>query len=512
MPDGPIFTPGMAEGDGEFMRASDAFSWYQEADPALRAIIVGVAWLDRRPDWETLRNRLEAASRLVPRFRQRVEEPPARLAPPRWVIDENFDLSWHLRRVEAPAPHTPGEVLELARMEAMTGFDRARPLWVCTLVERVGRDRAALILKVHHSLTDGQGAIKLAPLLFDRTSSPVRRVLPPPPEPERGALLLASLAYDVRRLSGLAVDAISSVVPAGRRVLGDPLGALRGVAGTTRSLARTVAPVLETLSPVMRARGPGRVFELVTVDLSDLKAAAAAANASVNDAFLAGVTGGLRRYHQQYGSRPINLRVTMPISIRTEADPAAGNRITLMRFSLPVSEPDPVVRMERIGRSSWQARSQSSLGFTDAIAGALNLLPTTVVGAMLKRIDFLASDVIGLPRTVWLAGAKVTAYCAFGPTMGCSANLTLLSYAGACHIGVNLDSSAIPDAGVFSECLREGFGEVIALVPSSARRGRVRLPVRDGTYPGSGRKPSTIKSTAPTVSAMSATLPTNHPL
>jgi diacylglycerol O-acyltransferase len=506
----------MPERDGEFMRASDAFSWYQETDPAMRATIVGVAWLDGRPDWETLQNRLEAASRLVPRFRQRVEEPPARLAPPRWVIDENFDLSWHLRRVDAPAPHTPAEVLELARVEAMTGFDRARPLWVCTLVEHLGRDRAALILKVHHSLTDGQGAIKLAPLLFDATPSPVRRVLPPAPEPERGALMLSSLAYDVRRFAGLTAGAVKSTVPAGRRLLGDPLGVLRDIADTTRSIGQTVAPVFETLSPVMRARGPGRVFELVTVDLADLKAAARAANASVNDAFLAGVTGGLRRYHRQYGSRPGQLRVTMPISIRTESDPVASNRITLMRFPLPVAEPDPAARMARIRRSSRQARNQRSLGFTDAIAGGLNLLPTTVVAGLLKRVDFLASDVAGLPRAAWIAGAKVTAYCAFGPTMGCSANLTLLSYAGACHIGVNLDSSAVPDAGDFAECLREGFGEVVALAPSPARHDRVRLPIRDGTYPGSApgsaKKPSTTKSTAPTVSAMSAKLPTNHPL
>jgi diacylglycerol O-acyltransferase / wax synthase len=206
------------------------------------------------------------------------------------------------------------------------------------------------------------------------------------------------------------------------------------------------------------------------------------------------VTGGLRRYHQRYGSRPGHLRVTMPISIRTEADPMASNRITLMRFALPVAEPDPAVRMTLIRRSSRRARNQRSLGFTDAIAGGLNLLPTAVVGGMLKRVDFLASDVIGLPRTAWIAGAEVTAYCAFGPTMGCSANLTLLSYAGACHIGVNLDSNAVPDTGDFAECLREGFDEVVALAPSP---GRVRLPIRDGVYPGSARGPERHRASRP---------------
>jgi diacylglycerol O-acyltransferase / wax synthase len=153
----------MSNSDGEFMRASDAFSWYQEGDPALRSTIVSVIWLDRSPDWDELRSRLDNASKQIVRFRQKVEEPPARLATPRFVIDEQFDPSWHIRRVQAP---TAAAVLEIARADAMTSFDRVRPLWKCTLVEQVDGDRAALVMKVHHSLTDGQGAMKLAPLLF----------------------------------------------------------------------------------------------------------------------------------------------------------------------------------------------------------------------------------------------------------------------------------------------------------------------------------------------------------
>ena len=97
--------------------------------------VVAVAWLDRSPDWDALVDRLERATRLVPIFRQRPVEPPGRLATPRWKLDPDFDLSWHLRRVASPAPHTPGTVLDIARLAAMTGFDTAHPLWEYTLVE-----------------------------------------------------------------------------------------------------------------------------------------------------------------------------------------------------------------------------------------------------------------------------------------------------------------------------------------------------------------------------------------
>lgn len=66
----------------QFMRESDALSWYLEGDPVLRSTVVAVAWLDRSPVWETLAGKVEQATRFLPAFRQRVVELPARLTGP----------------------------------------------------------------------------------------------------------------------------------------------------------------------------------------------------------------------------------------------------------------------------------------------------------------------------------------------------------------------------------------------------------------------------------------------
>jgi diacylglycerol O-acyltransferase / wax synthase len=445
----------------EFMRASDAFSWYQETDPAMRATIVAVAWLDSTPDRARLSARLEAGTRLVPRLRQRVVEPPAHLAVPRWVTDEDFELSWHLRRTTAA---TDEAVLELARIEAMTGFDRARPLWVFTLVDGLPGGRAALLMKLHHSLTDGVGAVRLAPMLFDTVREP--QFEPHPDEPPKtgdGTLVLSSLTHTAGQLLGLTGQAVRAAGPTALRLVRDPVGGLRTAVDTMWSIARTVAPVTDIQSPVMRGRGLGRRLGVVSVALSELKQAAKVTGVTVNDAFLAGVTGGMRHYHHRHDAPVDELRVTMPISIRTAEDPLASNRITLMRFLVPVSEADPQRRMRLIDTRARAVRDARSLRFTDAIAAGLDLLPTGFVGGMLKRVDFLASDVAGAPTTLYLAGAKVTAHAAFGPTMGCAANLTLMSYDGTCHIAANLDTAAIPDADVFLDCVRRGVDEVVAV-------------------------------------------------
>lgn len=449
-----------------FMRASDAFSWYQEADPTLRATIVAVAWLDQVPDWERLARRVEAGTRLVPRLRQRVAQPLARISVPQWVTDDDFDLHWHLRRVSAPTPGDDATVLELARVEAMTGFDRTRPLWTYTLVDGLAGGRAALIMKLHHSLTDGVGAVRLTPVLFDASRRPAFE--PHPDEAGTGkhpALLPASLARTATTLTGLVGRTARGALPAALHVLSDPVGTARVITGTVGSIAATVAPVFDILSPVMRDRGLGRHLDVVTVALVDLKRAARRAGVTVNDAFLAGVAGGMRYYHEAHDKHVDELRVTMPISIRTPADALASNRITLMRFRLPVGEPDPARRMTRIDQQARAARNSRSLPFTDAIAAGLDLLPTRFVGGMLKNVDFLASDVTGVPTKLYLAGAEVVAQDAFGPTMGSAANFTLMSYAGTCRIAVNADTAAIPDPALLGECLRAGFDEVLAVAP-----------------------------------------------
>jgi hypothetical protein len=90
-------------------------------------------------------------------------------------------------------------------------------------------------------------------------------------------------------------------------------------------------------------------------------------------------------------------------------------------------------------------------------------LPRAYLGGIFKRIELLASDVPGLPVTVWLAGAEVTGYYGFGPTIGSGLNATLMSYAGTCNVGINIDTNAVDQPELMLECVREGFDHVLSL-------------------------------------------------
>jgi WS/DGAT/MGAT family acyltransferase len=225
----------------------------------------------------------------------------------------------------------------------------------------------------------------------------------------------------------------------------------------------------------MHDRHLGWHYAALDLPLDDLKHAARVAGGTLNDAFLAGIADALRRYHDHHGCAVPELRVTMPINVREEGDPAGGNRITLMRFAVPVDAPDPVARMRVLHELAAASRAEPAIPLTNAIAGMLNLLPPSFVGSMLKHVDFLASNVPGLAVPLFVGGARVEAFYPFGPTIGAALNVTLLSYCGTCYVGINTDTGAVPDPDLLLDCLRQGFDQILDLVESRAN-GRVTRP------------------------------------
>lgn len=447
----------------EFLRSSDAFVWSIESDPRLRSTIVSLVLFDRSPDWNEVLARFESLSLAMPMFRQRLVPSPL-TAPPHWEFDPDFDLAFHVRRLTAPAPGTVQAVLEMARIASMADFDRARPLWEVTLIDGLTDGGAALMCKLNHVLTDGVGAVAMAKTLFDGTERfdprQVATVAPVPPAPGPVAQLREALLFGVGGVVGSALTAAPHIAV---EVIRNPLRALTSAASAAASIYRTVQPLNRSTSRTMSGRSTIRRLAVHELPKDALHRAGSVAGGSLNDAFIAGVSGGLRRYGEKHGRVGEEFIAMMPISVRMPSDPGGGNRATLMRFDLPTAIADPAERIGAVHERTSRARSEKSLAHTQLVAGAMNLAPRWYVGSTLRSVDLIASDVPGSPTPVFLAGAAVRAQYAFSPTLGAAVNLTLLSYVDTCAIGVNVDPAAIPDVDVFFDCLVAGFDEVLAL-------------------------------------------------
>ncbi|MCU1352502.1 MAG: Wax ester synthase-like Acyl-CoA acyltransferase domain [Acidimicrobiales bacterium] len=451
------------------MSDSDALMWTIEKDPMLRSTITAILLLDEAPDHERLLHLLERGTRVVPRMRQRVQGNPFSIAPPRWEVDPHFDLDYHVRWVRAGNDRNLRAVLDMAQPIAMQGFDRARPLWEMVVVEGLEDDRAALIMKIHHAITDGVGAVKIALVMFELERAASLQEMPDPPEVhvmDRAERLVDAFDHERRRNMGIAARLLPTVAAAASGVAADPRGSFHRLVETLGSVAKMAAPATAPLSPVMTGRSLSVRFDTLTIPMADAKRAAKAAGGRLNDAFVAATAAGFRRYHHELGAPVEALRMSMPINVRTgDTDDLAGNKFAPARFPIPLLEGDPIVAMQAMRELVAEQRAEPALGLVEPMARVLNRLPTTVTtglfGSMLKGIDLVTSNVPGAPFPIYTAGSRIEAMFALGPMAGAAANITLLSYCDDLLIGVNTDPAAVPEPDRLLRCYREGWDEVL---------------------------------------------------
>ncbi len=468
------------------MSDSDALMWTIEKDPMLRSTITAICMLDQAPDPEHLRRLLDRGTRLVPRMRQRVRGNVLSVAPPRWEVDPHFDLDYHLRWIGASGSKDLRSVLDQAEPMAMQGFDRARPLWEMLVITDLADGGAALVMKIHHAITDGVGAVQIALVLFELTRDAEAPDLPEAPEVAvltQAQRWVDAFEHERRRNLGIAKRLPEAAIGSGTAAVIDPMGTARKVAETVASIARLAAPANVPLSPLMTKRSLSVHFDTVSLPLAQAKAAAKAAGGRLNDAFMAASAAGLRLYHDAMGEPVEALRVSMPINLRGDGEgEATGNNFAPARFAIPVDVDDPLEAMAAMRTLVAAQRAEPALTMVEPLARILNRLPTSMstglFGAMLKGVDLVASNVPGAPIELFTSGARIQAMYALGPMAGAAVNLTLLSYLDEVHIGINVDPAAVTDPELFVACYRQGWDEVLAAAPAAAAPVKKPAPAK----------------------------------
>jgi hypothetical protein len=253
------------------------------------------------PDLAALRDRVTERLGSTPALTRRLAETPAG---PAWVPDDRFDIDAHVTEVPG-APREPAAVSSVVADLFAERLDRSRPLWRLDLVPVQG-GRAALVWRVHHALADGITLMRYAHDLLWDTS-------PAAPVPTHHALSHAE--DDARRRGHLA-------------------GFL------AREFARTRGG-----SPFDGRIGTRREVAFASTSLDRLhRAAKDLCGATLNDAVLTSVAGGLRRWIQEHHGHLGAVRVKVPVSLHHASDDAA-NRDSFFTVSLPLNEPNPVVRL-----------------------------------------------------------------------------------------------------------------------------------------------------------------------
>jgi diacylglycerol O-acyltransferase len=428
----------------------------------------------------TVAGRLADRIHLIPRLRQRLEEPPFGLANPVWTDDVAFDLDWHVRQAGLPAPGDDAELAVLVGREFSHRLDRSRPLWEATVIDGLAGGRQALLMKVHHALVDGMAAIGLAALVLDPSPEPLE-IAPAegdwePRRYDRRRHVARLASRQLALAPRLMVDSMQRALdPDPRRAAGE----LRRTTELALELARTrpSAP----MTPLNRPISPNRRFATAVGDLAAAKRAGRAAGATVNDALLAVVAGMLGRYlratdHGTPGAGPdTGPTVTsadrtadpvalVPVSVRpAPADGATGNRISTVFVDLPVSEPDLGERIRAISAQTRALKESAAVRAGALMVEASGWAPPLVSGLLARTMgsmrvfNLVVSNIPGPQQPFYLSGVKLTGVHPVVPLNPANQGLSvgIISYDGRLCFGLLADRDLDPPLAVAAAALAE---------------------------------------------------------
>ena len=468
----------------ELMTGLDQMMYQTEHDAARRSCGIGIYILDKTPAFDQVEYAFERLSREFLRYRQRVIPPTLGFGPAYWVVDPDFDIKYHVRRVQLPLGTSLRTVIDRLEIELMSPTDLERPLWYAMLFEGLEGGRSALAMRGSHAIGDGAGAMMMLPLLFDSTRRARRRTLPPVPaadHPSYSELYAETWRTLPRTTLGSLRDLAVSVGNMSGRLFREP----KAMATEIRELG----PLLQSLSspgaktsPLLASRSISRRVTWLELSLTDLKRAAWTLGGSVNDGYLMGLCCALRHYHEKLGTPVNTLTVAMPINVRAVGNKeVGGNYITTGMVDLPVGERDLTRCMREIHDQVQQARKNARFAVFGAAMAALGYLPPPVISRLLGAIplpDIAASNVPGPTDELFLGGARVEKMIGIGPVIGGAMLVGLTAHREAGTVSVTYDPAAVTDARSFQESLEQGFAEILDLAVSEAAPGRRRRGAR----------------------------------
>ncbi|MGW3959790.1 wax ester/triacylglycerol synthase family O-acyltransferase [Amycolatopsis sp. NPDC005003] len=381
----------------------------------------------------------QRAARL-PKLRQRAR---SELFPPgsaSWSDDPEFVAADHIHHVVLSSLYEPDPLSAYASRWIAEPLDTTRPLWHLTLVTGLPDGKFALLLKLHHALTDGAGAYAVAAGLLDGVKLPER---------------------------------IPAPIPAPRSTLDtvkDALGTVWGQAGIASSLVRAARP---PLSPVSAPPSAERRLGFVRLPLTELRRVRRAHGGTTNDVVLAVLSGALREWLVNRGQRADGrtLRALIPVSVRGRAgEQLGGNKLSGYLCDLPVGEDDPVERLRAVRRAMTRnkaagpSRGAGALPLlADHVPPLLHRLGTRTAGQAAPMLFDLVITTVPLPPArLSLHGARLAEVYPFVPLAPRHAvGIAVATYRDSVHIGLQANGAAVPDVGSLRDAVLKSAARLL---------------------------------------------------
>ena len=444
---------GRRKGRREAMSRVDT-AWLRMEKPTNLMMITGVLMFAEPLDIVRLRELIRDRFLAFHRFRQKAVDNQSAA---HWEDDEDFDLDWHIRLTALPGAAGKKELQRLVSQLASTPLDHSKPLWQFHLVETYDGG-SALISRIHHCYADGIALIQVLLSLTDTH-----------PEAKPGSDLAQSwLKKDGERVTRKFFDPAKASLDRamklggkafekGMEIYRDPtLAAVLAKDGGDIAVELAHALSLPD-DPETRFKGPLGVSKRCAwaepLDLEEVKAVGKALGCTVNDVLMAAAAGALRGYMMEQGEDVdgLTIRATVPVNLRPlEHAKKLGNHFGLVFLELPVGEPNPLRRLERVADCMQQLKSSRQAIVAFGLLAALGMTPAPVQRVALelfsRKATTVATNVPGPQMPLYMAGSRISDLMFWVPQTGSiGLGVSILSYNGEVHFGLISDAKLVRD-------------------------------------------------------------------
>lgn len=437
----------------EALSRADA-AWLHMDEPTNHFVVTSLLLLEDRLELERLREALRRRLPALPRLSRRAVETGWPLASPRWEADPTFELDAHLHRVALPGAGGRGELEALLGDLIGQPLDLQRPPWQTYLIEDY-EGGSAVVTRLHHCLGDGAALVQLQLALTD-----ARR------DGWRSYRTRAGRAARPGAGGGPAALAAGAL----RSLAGDPRRAAELVRTAARGAGTLIRLSLLDPDPPTVLRSPPGVLKRAAwsapFPLPAVRRISRAAAATVNDALVSVVAGGLGSYLDGLGLPAPRLHAMVPVDLRPRGGPVEpGNRFSLVLLELPVGVRDPRERLMRvkIEMDRIKASLEAQVGW--ALVAGLGLLPPGLerpaAGFFADKATLVLTNVIGPRARRYLAGSRIRSQTFWEPESGSlTLGVSIFSYAGQVVLGVMADDRSVPRPRELATAFERAFAEL----------------------------------------------------
>lgn len=403
--------------------------------PGLPMHVAGVVLVDGGTPITLPELRHLVASRLrrLPKFREVVRFSRLDATRASWTPVDRIDLDAHLFHHRLPKPGRRAQLNALCGRIHERLLPRDRPLWEMHLIDGLEGGGQAVLIKTHHSISDGIAGIQIARVLFDRAPGEKQTAWLQPTkfaDGGGGAWLLKGL----QSLMGIAFT-----------VAGGPV-ALRG--------------------PFNGSVGASRVFATAVLPMEAIRRTKRLYGGSVDDIVLASVAAGLRSYLNvvQYPEVPAALRAMVPVSTGPTAASILGNHVTAVFVDLPLASVELPELVRIIATEKLQRRGAHEAAGMSLLIEAAGWLPHPVHETVVRMVagmpyaNLVLSDVPGPDEPLYLLGHRITACHPMIPLPpGIGLSIATVSMSGVMSVGVVADPGLVPDVSRLARAIEDAI-------------------------------------------------------